>query len=193
MLESAARDDFDARPLILTAQLDAATFALADGLRKAHFPVARNFLDAHLTLFHALPAQTLVAVSDVLAAESAAGAAMPLTLSHPFSLGFGVALAVQCDALVALRQRLRARWVDQLTAQDRSGWRPHITVQNKVPPAEARTLLAQLADGWRAVEGAVTGLALWRYDAGPWAAERVFAFGGGPCDDPAAGPAGRHS
>ena len=43
---------------ILTADLDDASFDLLDVLRRAHFPPERNFLSAHLTLFHRLsPAQ----------------------------------------------------------------------------------------------------------------------------------------
>ena len=167
----------DSRPLILTAQLDAETFALVDGLRRAHFPAERNFLAAHLTLFHALPAQALDAVAAELAAEAAAISPMALELTAPMPLGYGVALKVRCDPLVALRSRLRERWLDlPLTAQDSAGWRPHITVQNKVTPTAARALLARLGDEWRAVQGSVTGLQLWRYDGGPWAEPRHFNF-----------------
>ena len=42
-------------PLIVSALLDPDSFAWLDGLRRAHFPAERNLLDAHLTLFHALP------------------------------------------------------------------------------------------------------------------------------------------
>lgn len=176
MLEIAEADALDSRPLILTAQLDAATFALAEGLRQQHFPPERNFLAAHLTLFHALPAQTLAAVVEVLAAMSAEISDLELTLTAPMSLGFGVALAVKCDGLVALRSRLRSCWLDQLTSQDRAGWRPHITVQNKVTPATARILFAQLAAHWQPAKGSVTGLSLWRYDGGPWADPQKFDF-----------------
>src|SRR6478736_2886397 len=47
------------RTFILTAELDPASFDWLDGLRRVHFPPARNLLPAHLTLFHRLsPAQT---------------------------------------------------------------------------------------------------------------------------------------
>jgi hypothetical protein len=43
---------------ILTAEMDDDSFAWLNGLRRAHFPVERNFLPAHLTVFHRLsPAQ----------------------------------------------------------------------------------------------------------------------------------------
>ncbi len=42
-------------PLIVTAVLGNADFAYFDDLRRTHFPSDRNYLRAHLTLFHHLP------------------------------------------------------------------------------------------------------------------------------------------
>jgi hypothetical protein len=42
------------RSFILTAELDPASFAWLDWLRREHFPPERNLLPAHLTLFHRL-------------------------------------------------------------------------------------------------------------------------------------------
>jgi len=39
---------------ILTAEMDDDSFAWLAGLRRRHFPPERNFLPAHLTLFHRL-------------------------------------------------------------------------------------------------------------------------------------------
>lgn len=178
MIESTPEAIVDPRPLILTARLDPETFRMVDALRRAHFPAKRNFLAAHLTLFHALPAAEAASISQLLAEHSVGEHPMTLQLTAPMSLGFGVALAVGCDALVALRARLRAVWLADLTAQDRGGWRPHITVQNKVGVAEARTLQASLAAEWQPVPGRVMGLSLWRYDGGPWADEQSFDFAG---------------
>ena len=46
-----------AAPLILTAELPPDLHRWATELRRAHFPPERNLLEAHVTLFHALPAQ----------------------------------------------------------------------------------------------------------------------------------------
>ena len=44
-------------PLILTAELPEDLHARFTDLRTEHFPPERNYLEAHVTLFHALPAQ----------------------------------------------------------------------------------------------------------------------------------------
>ena len=43
------------QPLILTAQIPETFLARFDRLRQIHFPPDRNFLRAHLTMFHRLP------------------------------------------------------------------------------------------------------------------------------------------
>ncbi len=49
-------------PLILTLQLDERSFAFFDEQRRRYFPKERNFIPAHLTLFHALPGEQLAAI-----------------------------------------------------------------------------------------------------------------------------------
>ncbi|HZB50151.1 MAG TPA: 2'-5' RNA ligase family protein, partial [Mycobacteriales bacterium] len=75
------------------------------------------------------------------------------------------------------RARLAKAFEPYLTAQDRQGWRPHVTVQNKVTPAEARRTLAGLAAGFAPFEAVGTGLALWAYRGGPWAPLSRHLFG----------------
>ena len=135
-----ARERSDPRvpPLILTAELDPATQAWLDDLRARHFPPERNHLRAHLTLFHALPRRPRLPGGPVLDA----------TVDAPFTLGRGVAFAVSCPPLLTLRAAIAAGY-DDLTRQDVS-WsrrpRPHVTVQNKVEPAVAAALHAELSD-----------------------------------------------
>jgi hypothetical protein len=55
-----------------------------------------------------------------------------------------------------------------LTPQDRAGWRPHVTIQNKVEPAEARALQQALEADFRPRPLVIAGLASWWYRGGPW-------------------------
>jgi hypothetical protein len=121
-------------PLILTARFDEAAEAWLDALRRAHFPPERNVIPAHVTLFHALPGAELATITVVLEAEAGATPRSTARLGPPRSLGRGVALGVQAPGLAQLRARLAMRWVAWLGPQDRQGWRPHATVQNKVTP-----------------------------------------------------------
>ncbi len=163
-------------PLILTLALDAASQARFNALRTAHFPPERNYLQAHLTLFHALPAARRPAIEAVLEQEAARTGVLPLAVPGLLSLGKGVAFAVVSDSLKALHRRLQATWSALLTPQDKQGLRPHITVQNKVTPDAARTLKAALEETFQPFEIRGTGLLLWEYRGGPWTLLREFPF-----------------
>ncbi len=165
-------------PLILTLKLDQAAFDVLDDLRAQHFPPERNFLPAHVTLFHALPGdqeQVIAAMLHELCSEIPA-----LHLSFPKLrlLGQGVAVEIESADLIELRKRLAATWDMWLSAQDRQGFRPHVTIQNKVMPAAARRLFDDLRHTWQPFDGRGEALLVWRYRGGPWEPAGEFAFNG---------------
>jgi 2'-5' RNA ligase len=167
-------------PLIITLLLDDAAQQRFDRLRAAHFPAERNHLRAHVTLFHALPGDELPAVRAELA-TAAARPAFAVAVAGVRFLGRGVAFDLASTELAALRSALATRFEPWLTPQDRQWSRPHVTVQNKVEPAVARALHAELSAALSAafVPQTVTarGLALWHYEGGPWAPEAEYPFG----------------
>ncbi len=166
------------QPFILTLQLDAESFDYLSELRRQHFPRERNYLDAHLTLFHALPAQSEAQIRADL--QDVAGVTAPLKLRFPNTrfLGKGVAIEVEAPALVRLRRELSDKWRPLLGAQDARVIKPHITIQNKVTPAKARALFDELAASWSSFDGRGVGLQLWRYKGGPWEAAGNWEFAG---------------
>ena len=168
----------DAAPLILTLGLDAASFARLDALRRMHFPPDRNHLPAHLTLFHALPGARIAEIAAQLATLAAGSAAPPLRFTGLRSLGRGVAFAVESPPLGRLRGLLATAWHEELSAQDRQAFRPHVTVQNKVAPEAARALLEQLRSSFEPWEGRGESLRLWHYRGGPWEAAAQFPLSG---------------
>ncbi len=161
-------------PLILTLLLDDEAQARFDALRRAHFPPERNHLAAHVTLFHALPDTT--AVREDVQAAAAERAPFPVAVTGLRSLGRGVAYVLQSAELADLRRDLAYGWAPLLTAQDRQRHAPHVTVQNKVAPQEARALLAALSAGFVPHEVPAPGLGLWRYLGGPWEPVGTYLF-----------------
>jgi len=163
----------DAAPLILTLALDPAAQDRLDRLRATYFPAERNYLRAHLTLFHHLPAAHEGAIRADLAALGAAGGPLTLRATGVRFFGRGVAYGFAAPALLARREQLATMWWPDLTEQDRRPFRPHITVQNKVAPEQARALYGALRAGFAPFTVAGTGLLLWRYRGGPWEAAGV--------------------
>ena len=159
--------------LIVTAEMGGEDQAGLDRIRRAHFPPERNQLAAHLTLFHALPPSAERELRARLA--EAAQAPRPKALvTGLMNLGGGVAYRIVSADLDSIRDGLGAAFAGMLSAQDAGGWRPHVTVQNKVSEKQARDLLTALEAGFTKRPLAISGLGLQRYLGGPW--ERLASF-----------------
>ena len=155
-------------PIIVTALFGDRDFARLDGLRRRHFPPDRNHVPAHLTLFHHLPAMLAEEVVALLNTMVRTHPRPQARISGAMSLGSGVALRVESDALAAIRFDMSERFHGMLAAQDQQGWRAHVTIQNKVRAAEAKLLYAALAEDFMPCPLMIAGLAAWWYRGGPW-------------------------
>jgi 2'-5' RNA ligase len=155
-------------PIIVTALLGRRDQAEFDALRRAHFPPERNYLDAHLTLFHHLPPSVENELKRRLSEVTRGQRAPPARAAGLMSLGRGVAVKIDSPGLAAIRRDLCEAFGSVLTPQDAGGWRPHVTIQNKVAPAVAKLLLASLSADFRPREVEIAGLAAWWYRGGPW-------------------------
>jgi hypothetical protein len=161
--------------LIVTAEFGPEDFAWLDALRRRHYPPERNQVPAHLTLFHALPPSAETEVRARLA-ETSAGGPPAASIVGVMDLVGGVALRVVSDELDALRDELADALHGLLGAQDRGGWRPHVTIQNKVEPKVARILRQSLERNLEVCPLHIAGLGLHRYLGGPWETVRIYPF-----------------
>ncbi len=93
-------------------------------------------------------------------------------------LGGGAAFRVVSDDLDAIRDDIAGHFHGLLSAQDAGGWRPHVTIQNKVPAKEARALIAALERDFRSRPLGIAALALHRYLGGPWENIAHYPFRG---------------
>ena len=167
----------DDAPIIVSALFGGEDQAAFDRLRTAYFPPERNVLAAHLTLFHHLPPSLLPELKQRLVAATRAVPAPVASAAGLLNLGRGVAVRIDSPGLAAIRGELAEAFAPLLTPQDRAGWRPHVTVQNKVAPAEAKATLALLQVDFQSRPVRVAGLAAWWYRGGPWelATRHMFA------------------
>ena len=133
-------------------------------------------MPAHLTLFHALPGDEIAPICRELDRVARRQGPIRLGLAKPRSLGRGTALAFSSAALTSLRHGLAREWAAWLTPQDAGGFQPHVTIQNKVAPDAARSLLASLQAAPPAIDPVGEGLQLWHYRGGPWEPARRFRF-----------------
>jgi hypothetical protein len=164
-----------AAPIVVTATFGDRDNGWLQELRRAHYPPERNRVPAHLTLFRQLPPS----LESELATRLARATAAPppaARIAGLMDLGEGTALRVESDALAAIREALAEAFHGLLTPADRSPWRPHVTIQNKVAPREARALQRELGLAALPRPLAIRGLAAWRYLGGPWEPIRSWPF-----------------
>ena len=134
-------------------------------------------MPAHLTLFRQLPPSLARELGQRLASYAAV-APPRAEVAGILDLGEGTALAVRSEELDDIRADLVEALHGLLTPQDLAPWRPHITIQNKVEPDEARKLQQRLRATFERRPLAIKALALWRYLDGPWEAVREYRFRG---------------
>ena len=165
-------------PLIVTVELVAKDQAWLDGLRRRHFPPERNQLPAHLTLFHSLGAMLEPELKHRLASLAAELPPPRAQLAGLMNLGSGVAFRIVSEELDQIRAELADAFRGSLTQQDQHGWRPHVTIQNKVSSTVAVATLTELERGFTPRSIGIAGLAYHHSEGGPWRLGKRYAFRG---------------
>ncbi|WP_447724097.1 2'-5' RNA ligase family protein [Sphingomonas koreensis] len=155
-------------PIIVTALLGRSDQAAFDAMRREHYPPDRNVLSAHLTLFHHLPPSVEEELRHRLTGATRGVRAPAARAAGLMSLGRGVAVKIDSPGLAAIRGELAEAFAGLMMPQDAGGWRPHVTIQNKVAPSMAKLLLGTLGKEFRVREVEIAGLATWWYCGGPW-------------------------
>jgi hypothetical protein len=164
------------QPLIVTARIARLDLEPFERLRRQHFPVDRNFLQAHLTMFNRLPGEYTARIVDALSESVDKTDPIEARVAGVRHLGAGVAFGVASPDLLQIREKLRSTFLPWLGGQDIQKWQPHITVQNKVSRAAADTLHLKLSSEFEPRSIVVEGLELWKYLGGPWQLEHSALF-----------------
>ena len=175
-------------PLIISLVLDDGTQEFISKLRARYFPKARNHLQGHITLFHALPSKAphLSNIKKHLEQLCDSTHAFKVGLRPPSLSKNSKAVFVPLSArplydvhstlLDAFKRDLKL----DLTDQDANPkfW-PHATVINKVEEKEALDAYESLQEEKQVEQqpaGKAIGLDLWFYRGGPWEHLRRFDF-----------------
>jgi len=163
--------------LIVTAEIAQADLSWLEHLRRSHYPPERNRVPAHLTIFHALPPSAELEARSRLA-MLAKGTPPRARIEGLMDLGGGIAYRIVSPELDRIRDELADALHGLLPSQDNAGWRPHVTIQNKVAPKVARALIASLEPDFAPRPLGISGLGLYRYLGGPWKRIALHPFRG---------------
>jgi hypothetical protein len=170
---------------ILTLFTDKRHHEAMTALRRQWFPSRILKVDAHVTLFHALPGSKLPELREDIAAIAARTERFGIAVGdkNVFEMGKGVGIHVSDHdnaqrKAAGIRSELRNKWESFLSDQDRrEKWRGHYTIMNKQDEKEeVQKCLAYLKEGHAESQGTVEGLSLWLYDKGWWREAGVYKF-----------------
>jgi 2'-5' RNA ligase len=162
-------------PLILTLMLDKMSHDYFTSLRNQYFPKHCNFLEAHLTLFHHLPAN--LSLLNELLEQWQTTAPLSLQITGIKNIGHGNIFLVSCKELQLLHKTMQHTLSKYLIVKDRQKLVPHITVQNKVTAFKAAATNDILKSAFKPFVAQGIGLASWQYLKGPWMLEKAYLFG----------------
>ncbi len=155
---------------IITAKMDVQSFEKLNLLREKYFPKDRNFLQAHITLFHKLPE------SFDLKFMTLPTTPLPIEFTQPYFMGFGTAIEARSPELSQLRTQIKNQVSDVLTRQDHQLKKFHVTIQNKVPADQAKTFFHDFKNQWTPFSGEIVGLLIHEYLDGPWRLKEELLF-----------------
>ena len=159
---------------IITISIDAVSHHYFTGLRDQWFPKYCNYLEAHLTLFHYLPANNLM-IEETLKVLSRRSI-IDLEVTGIKNMGHGVAFTIEAAGLSALHQSMQQRFSAYLISKDRQMLWPHITIQNKVTAFKAKQTAELLSQGFKPFTIQATGIDTWLYLKGPWQSLHHYHF-----------------
>ena len=168
---------------VLTIKTDDVHHRTMTELRNRYFPKQLNKLDAHLTLFHALPESklesTIIPAIEHLVKEHAP---FSFHARSPFKMTRGIGIAIPQsrgrEQIQSIRQNLLEPWRNEgfLSGQDAGSARPHYTIMNKVDNEDDVAKAFEEVKNWKFHWGKAEGLALFRYHRGFWNPEKTFLF-----------------
>ena len=161
-------------PLILSILLHEEALKYFTDLRNVYFPKHCNYLEAHLTLFHKLPANKNI-IGKILNTATQRPA-LKMEVAAVKSMGNGVAFEIKSKELMELHKTLQQKFQPFLCMQDKKKLWPHITIQNKVTAYKAKQTLELLQKDFKPfiIEG--IGIGSWLYKDGPWEPQQQYLF-----------------
>lgn len=154
--------------IIITAAMGPEDQSFFNKLRSEYFPPERNYLDAHITLFHHLPPAHWPEIKRYIVNLTREYDSPIANVDRLLNLGRGVAFHVDSPELMAVRSMIAENFASLLIPQDQSKPRLHITVQNKVKVEIARQTLDLLNAQFEPFPLSIKGLSAFYYMGGPW-------------------------
>lgn len=162
------------KSLIITLKIDEASQSIFNEKRKQHYPTYANFVDAHITLFHKLPAdknivyETLHQLSNTNAFE--------MQVVGIKNIENFVAYDIVSPTLQHIHVAMQSSFANMLNEKDREILWPHITVHNKATVYKAFKTHEKLLANFNPFNITAFGFTTWLYAKKEWVWQKDYLF-----------------
>ena len=171
-------------PIIISAWLEDDLQTHFSELRAKYFPTTRNYLQGHITLFHALPSEYLEVIMKTVNSVCSDSQEFEV-FCDPYTLTSNslVMIPLKAPKLVSVRKNLLGALKKEFTMSRQDinpNFKPHATVVNKVTVEEAKRIFEEvksLPKDANVSHGRAKGLDVWFYRGGPWEHLHRIPFG----------------
>ena len=161
-------------PLVVTLKIDEPSQLFFNEKRIMFFPAHVNYVDAHITLFHKLPANNKDIETELIA--FAKHASFELRITAILLTETSVSYAITSTVLQHLHTKMQLKFDTYLTRNDRKILNPHITIQNKVTAYKAQKTQALLQKDFKPFLVNAVGFTSWYYVKGYWDKKEDYFF-----------------
>lgn len=161
-------------PLVVTLKIDEPSQLFFNEKRIVFFPAHVNYVDAHITLFHKLPANNKDIETELIA--FAKHASFELRITDISLTETSVSYSITSTILQHLHIKMQLKFDRFLNRNDRKILKPHITIQNKVTAYKAQKTQALLLKDFKPFLVNAVGFTSWYYVKGYWAKKEDYFF-----------------
>ncbi len=161
-------------PLVVTLKIDEPSQLFFNQKRIMFFPAYANYVNAHITLFHKLPANNIDIETKLT--TFAKHASFELRITDILLIEKSVSYSITSTVLQHLHIKMQMKFDTYLICNDRKILKPHITIQNKVTTYKAQKTQALLLKDFKPFVVNALGFTSWYYVKGYWDKKADYFF-----------------
>ncbi len=162
------------KSLIITLKMDEASQIFFNEKRKQHYPAYANFVAAHITLFHKLPADKPLVYDTLM--ELSKTSIFEMQVVDVKNIENFVAYEISSPTLQSLHAAMQKIFTNMLNEKDKELLWPHIAVHNKATVYKAYKTHQKLLDNFVPFNITAIGFTTWLYAKKAWVWKEDYLF-----------------
>jgi 2'-5' RNA ligase superfamily len=162
------------KSLIITLKIDHVSQSFFNEKRKQHYPSYANFVEAHITLFHKLPADKNIVYETLQ--HLCNTKIFTMQVEDIKNIDNFVAYDIASSTLQNIHTQLQTVFTNMLNEKDKEILWPHVTVHNKATVYKAFKTHEKLLENFKPFSINAIGFTTWLYAKKLWTKKEDYLF-----------------